>query len=668
MAENKKHPTKASKKGFLSFFGSNKSKNTTKDSTTPPIENQTDPEPTKQTTKDFSEKPTREKAEASIGTSHSDIKSRLEEAITNLSNEYEQKVASATNAAHSDIEKKIEESLTRLSSAFDQKIENSINTLRSDIEKEKEESLTRLSNAFDQKIGDTINALRSGTEDKIEENTTKLLYELDEKIKLKIDNISSSLRNEYRKHAEELLKTSRSTTLANRMYVIGIGIGSAFVVVIIILSLIGYSKIKETANDTVMAEMQRQANMEATKYATKDYTDTLIKEKSESAINELRQELNSRLDERADKIFGKSEKKIGLKKNRVLADLQGEDRKQTEAPSHTTKREDSVESLPVNSSKESDEAATNKQAQIAPDRTITTLLDYDEVLTKKKAEREYIFEGRHKEGFSEHSNENHPSSITYLSDTIRLNPENQYAYLNRGDAYYSLKQYKKAIEDYNKTIELDPENVIAYGRKGDAYGRLKQYKNSIINYAKAIELDPEYAPAYNNRANILFTTRQYEKAIKDYSKTIELDPENDTVYSNRGLAYSGLEQYEKASADYNKAIELAPEDAYHYVYLSKIDIFTGNYDSALAAITKALALSNNKETKALAIYIDCIVKKLLGADTSLSERELDQILKSNFTVWWDFSKLDSWLENADIDDETKSFIKEKSRLLATHLG
>ena len=95
---------------------------------------------------------------------------------------------------------------------------------------------------------------------------------------------------------------------------------------------------------------------------------------------------------------------------------------------------------------------------------ITTLLDYDEVLTKKKTEREYIFEGRHKEGFSEHSNEDHPSSITYLSDAIRLNPENQFAYLN----------------------------------SGDAYGRLKQYKSAIMNYAKAIDLTPKYAPAYNN--------------------------------------------------------------------------------------------------------------------------------------------------------------------------
>jgi tetratricopeptide (TPR) repeat protein len=631
-----KYLFKTLKEGLLSLFGYNKTKNAAKAATPETSRKQANPEPINHITKDFAEKLIREKVEDTINSSHSDIKDKIEEATTKLSSEFEQKVANAINVVHSDIDNKIEE------------------------------SLARLSNAFDQKIGDAVNASRSDTEGKIEESTTKLFNELDERIKLNSDNISSSLRNEYRKHTEDLLKTAKSTTLAQRMDVIGIG--SAFVVVIILLSLIGYSKIKSTANDTVMSAMEKQANMEAKKYITTDLAEILIKEKPEGTINKLHQELNAKLDERADKIFGKLKKEIELKNSRILSDLQGEYRKQTEPPSHTTKKEDSVESLPVNSSKDSEEAATNKQAQITPEKTIATLLDYNEVLTKKKTEREYIFEGRHKEGFSKDSNANHPSSVTYLSDAISLNPENGLAYLNRGDAYYNLKQYDKAIEDYNKIIELDPENVIAYGRRGDAYGRLKQYESAIMNYAKAIDLDSEYAPAYNNRANILFTTSQYEKAIEDYSKTIELDPGNDTVYSNRGLAYSGLEQYEKASADYNKAIELAPENAYHYVYLSKIDIFTGNYDSALVSITKALALSNKKETKALAIYIECIVKKLLGTDTSLSEREFDQILKNDFTVWWDFSKLDSWLDNADIDDEAKAFIKEKSRLLATHLG
>ena len=304
MVEKKKHPIKTPKKEFLSLFGSGKTKSTAKVATTTPIENHADPETTKQITKNFVEKLIRGKVEDAITTSHSDIKDKIEKAITKLSNEFDQKVTSAINASRSNIENKIDESLKRLSSAFDQKIEA------------------------------TIDASRSDSENKIDESTTKLLNELKEKTKLNSDNILSNIQDEYRKQTEGLLKTAKSTTLANRMYVIGIG--SAFVVVITILSLIGYSKIKSTANDTVMRTMESQANMAA----TKGDTETLIEEKAEGTINKLRKELNARLEERAAKIFGKLERNIELKSGRVLSDLQGEHGKQTEAPSHATKREE----------------------------------------------------------------------------------------------------------------------------------------------------------------------------------------------------------------------------------------------------------------------------------------------------------------------------------------
>ncbi len=203
---------------------------------------------------------------------------------------------------------------------------------------------------------DALKALRTDMENKIEESAIKLSKELDEKIKSNSNDILSDIRDEHRKQTENLLNTAKSTTLANRIYVIGIG--SAFVVVIVLLSLIGYNKIKNTANNTVLSAMERQSNIEAAKYITKDFAEILILEKTEGTINELRQELNVRLEEKADKIFGKLEKDIELKSSKILSDLQGEYSKQTETPSHTTKKEESLESLPANSSEVTKDAVT----------------------------------------------------------------------------------------------------------------------------------------------------------------------------------------------------------------------------------------------------------------------------------------------------------------------
>ncbi len=203
---------------------------------------------------------------------------------------------------------------------------------------------------------DALKSLRTDMENKIEDSAIRLSKELDEKIKSNSNDILSDIRGEYRKQTEDLLKTAKSSTLANSIYVIGIG--SAFVAIIVLLSLIGYSKIKSTANDTVISAMKSQSNIEATKYVTKDFAGILIREKTEDTINELRLELNTRLEERAEKIFGKLEKNIELKGSRILSDLQGEYKKQIEAPSHTTNKGESVESLPVNSSEVAKDAVT----------------------------------------------------------------------------------------------------------------------------------------------------------------------------------------------------------------------------------------------------------------------------------------------------------------------
>lgn len=47
-------------------------------------------------------------------------------------------------------------------------------------------------------------------------------------------------------------------------------------------------------------------------------------------------------------------------------------------------------------------------------------------------------------------------TIHELDETIRLNPKDAAAYLNRGYAYYKKGEYDKAIEDFDNTVRLCP--------------------------------------------------------------------------------------------------------------------------------------------------------------------------------------------------------------------
>lgn len=183
---------------------------------------------------------------------------------------------------------------------------------------------------------------------------------------------------------------------------------------------------------------------------------------------------------------------------------------------------------------------------------------------------------------------------------------------------------------------------------------------------KAIELDLKNAMTYNNRGNAYSDQKQYEKAIKDFNKAIEQDPKYSLAYHNRGITYSKQKQYEEAIKDYNKAIELDPKDISPYQNLSEAYIISGDYKNALETNKKSLPLCTEIEDKAICVFLESIVKKLLNMDTSKAVAELDELLKNKFALEWSFDEIESWLEKADIPEETKKFIYDKIELLKRH--
>ena len=291
----------------------------------------------------------------------------------------------------------------------------------------------------------------------------------------------------------------------------------------------------------------------------------------------------------------------------------------------------------------------------------------------------------------------HEKGIEDYNKAIELDPNYARAYYNRGCIYTELKEYEKALADYDKSIELDPKGASAYNNRGNTYSKLKEYEKALADYDKSIELDANYAMPYNNRASTYSKLKEYERALADYDKAIELDPNYADAYANRGATYFGLEEYEKALADYDKAIELAPNKAqahnnraitYHklkeyekalgdydkaievdpgyisaYENIAELLIFMGNYDMAIGKIGKAMIKSVEAKEKAVLLYLKCIAQKLLRRDTTEAETELEEILKEDIGLTWDFDQIEEWMIAADIPAEARKFIEEKTEML-----
>jgi len=74
-------------------------------------------------------------------------------------------------------------------------------------------------------------------------------------------------------------------------------------------------------------------------------------------------------------------------------------------------------------------------------------------------------------------------------NAIRLAPNYDAAYNNRGYAYYKEREFAKAIGDYNEAIQLDPNFAIAYKNRGDAYRRAGDQNKNNADFLRVRQLE-----------------------------------------------------------------------------------------------------------------------------------------------------------------------------------
>ena len=185
---------------------------------------------------------------------------------------------------------------------------------------------------------------------------------------------------------------------------------------------------------------------------------------------------------------------------------------------------------------------------------------------------------------------NPKAAVRTLTQAINYNPNNSQAYQHRGNAYYDLEDYQKAIEDYTKAIQLNPNYINAYFNRGLARYDAEDFSGAIADYSKVIELQPQDADAYYKRGLAQYDLQNYQKAIEDYSETIRLQSDNPLAYRSRGIARVNAGDLQGGLADYTEAIRLDPKNILAYYDRGRTRFHLGDYQGALADYDRVIAL------------------------------------------------------------------------------
>ena len=173
----------------------------------------------------------------------------------------------------------------------------------------------------------------------------------------------------------------------------------------------------------------------------------------------------------------------------------------------------------------------------------------------------------------------YPEAVAALTEAINLNPSLAQAYVDRCQAYQSIRNMlDHAIEDCTHAIQLKPDLPEAFFQRGWARVRQKSMDQATEDFSGAIRLNPAYEQAYIARATA--APRPVDLAIQDLTQAIRLSPSDPVPYFWRGQKYAGQMDYAHAIQDYDEAIRLWPS-AYYWRYRGDAYRYQGDYPRAI---------------------------------------------------------------------------------------
>jgi len=190
-------------------------------------------------------------------------------------------------------------------------------------------------------------------------------------------------------------------------------------------------------------------------------------------------------------------------------------------------------------------------------------------------------------------------AITIFPDTLEF-------YLNKGLAYYQMKNYPEALAVFQKGIQMIPEDDKMslsrfYGIIGDLYHQMNKKEEAYIAYDQSLEYDENNVLILNNYAYFLSLDKdQLDKAERMSGKCVKLQPKEPTYIDTYAWVYFQKGNYSLAKFYIESAISNgggnSPDILEHY---GDILFKTGNIDKAVEQWEKALKAKDESEDTGL---------------------------------------------------------------------
>jgi tetratricopeptide (TPR) repeat protein len=127
----------------------------------------------------------------------------------------------------------------------------------------------------------------------------------------------------------------------------------------------------------------------------------------------------------------------------------------------------------------------------------------------------------------------------------------------------------QAISFLRESINLDPKNANLYNELGVIYAAKNEFYNAIEYYQAAIKYSPNLTVAYINLGEAYVKINKYEEALNAFKKVLSLDKNNSRCYYDMGVLHRELSD-EKTAEKYFREVRRIGDGKENYSLLKTI--------------------------------------------------------------------------------------------------
>ncbi|MFP4370498.1 MAG: tetratricopeptide repeat protein [Candidatus Kapaibacterium sp.] len=187
----------------------------------------------------------------------------------------------------------------------------------------------------------------------------------------------------------------------------------------------------------------------------------------------------------------------------------------------------------------------------------------------------------------------------------------------KGDLYYSLSEYEKALNNYLQELRFrqsfeDPDEMGQYYFDvAKIYNVMKNYEKAVENYERVLnyynENSVDRAQVLTQLGNVYYGWGKYNEALKYYQESLDIANDKSSLkgkailLNNIGLVYKNMGNYNEALRYCKMSIDIREESGrtddlnlyFPLTSLAEIYLRLGNNEEALIYLQRALRIAEN---------------------------------------------------------------------------